>query len=197
MPTLTNNLDAKQLEIVSGVIHKLAAPPATPVQGQIWFNTSAGRLQTYTAGAVVDVANLDDITSADLSGFATETYADNAATVAAAAATAALVGAAPEELNMINELAAALGNDENFAATVTTALAARTRKHAETIGDGNATTFDVAHGLSTEDITPSVRYAEGTKAFVLADPLIVDADTIRLEFATPPATGEFRVVVTG
>lgn len=35
----------------------------------------------------------------------------------------ALVNAAPEQLNTINELSAALGNDQNFAATVTAALA--------------------------------------------------------------------------
>ena len=35
---------------------------------------------------------------------------------------AELVDAAPETLNTLNELAAALGNDENFAATVATEL---------------------------------------------------------------------------
>lgn len=38
---------------------------------------------------------------------------------------AALVGSAPEALDTLQELAAALGNDENFAANVTTAIAER------------------------------------------------------------------------
>jgi hypothetical protein len=42
-----------------------------------------------------------------------------------AAAVAALVDAAPGTLDTLNELAAALGDDPNFAATITTALAAK------------------------------------------------------------------------
>ena len=44
-----------------------------------------------------------------------------------AAALAALVDAAPTELNTLNELAAALGDDRNFAATINAALALRPR----------------------------------------------------------------------
>lgn len=49
---------------------------------------------------------------------ATQEYAD--------AAAAALVDAAPETLNTLNELAAALGDDPNFATTVTTELGKKT-----------------------------------------------------------------------
>lgn len=41
---------------------------------------------------------------------------------------AEFIGAAPEQLNTINELAAALGNDENFATTITGALAKKAEK---------------------------------------------------------------------
>ncbi|WP_455154823.1 phage tail protein [Cupriavidus campinensis] len=52
------------------------------------------------------------------------TATDQAASTAhVAAAIAALVNAAPSQLDTINELAAALGNDANFAASVTNALA--------------------------------------------------------------------------
>jgi hypothetical protein len=47
------------------------------------------------------------------------------AMTAAANAVAALVNSAPTQLDTINELAAALGNDANFAATITAALAAK------------------------------------------------------------------------
>jgi hypothetical protein len=50
--------------------------------------------------------------------YATKSYADNSASVAAAA----IVDAAPETLNTLNELAAALGDDANFATTVTNSL---------------------------------------------------------------------------
>jgi len=55
---------------------------------------------------------------ADTSALATKTYADNAASTAAAA----VVASAPSALNTLNELAAALGNDASYASTITTAL---------------------------------------------------------------------------
>ena len=61
---------------------------------------------------------------ADTSLLATKAYADNAAATAAAA----VVDAAPATLDTLNELAAALGDDANYAATVTTALGAKQDK---------------------------------------------------------------------
>lgn len=48
-----------------------------------------------------------------------------ASTAFVAAAIAALINAAPAQLDTINELAAALGNDANFAATITAGLASK------------------------------------------------------------------------
>ena len=64
-----------------------------------------------------DTTNIHGI--ADTSLLATKTYADNAATTAVAA----VIDAAPAALNTLNELAAALGDDANYATTVTNALA--------------------------------------------------------------------------
>jgi hypothetical protein len=55
----------------------------------------------------------------DTSQLATKSYADSAAS----SAVAALVNSAPETLDTLGELAAALGNDENFATTVTNSIA--------------------------------------------------------------------------
>ena len=57
---------------------------------------------------LADYALKSEIPSTE--GFATETYVDNKVS--------ALVNSAPEALNTLNELAAALGNDENFANTI-------------------------------------------------------------------------------
>ncbi len=54
----------------------------------------------------------------DLSNYATQQYANNSASAAAAA----IVDSAPETLNTLNELAAALNDDSNFATTVTNSL---------------------------------------------------------------------------
>lgn len=60
------------------------------------------------SGDYVDLANKPTIPS--VAGLASETYVDTAV--------AAVVNSAPAVLNTLNELSAALGNDENFATTV-------------------------------------------------------------------------------
>lgn len=62
-------------------------------------------------------AAIDDVTPS-LSSVYSSTKTDSQI----AAATAALVASAPGALNTLDELAAALGDDANFAATVTTAI---------------------------------------------------------------------------
>jgi hypothetical protein len=54
--------------------------------------------------------------------FATNEYVDGSAISASAAAVTYLVDSAPETLNTLNELSAALNDDANFASTITTAL---------------------------------------------------------------------------
>lgn len=85
----------------------------------------------------------------ELEGHAADTTAhDVDATIAAAIA--ALVDAAPGTLDTLNELAAALGDDANFASTMTTALAgkaASTHAHAES--DVTNLTTDLAGKAST------------------------------------------------
>ncbi|HCS2804359.1 TPA: hypothetical protein OQU00_004146, partial [Shigella flexneri] len=53
-----------------------------------------------------------------------------ASTAYVMAAIAALVDSSPDALNTLNELAAALGNDPNFATTMTNALAGKQPKDA-------------------------------------------------------------------
>jgi hypothetical protein len=64
-----------------------------------------------------DTTNVHGIVDTAL--LATKAYADNAASVAVAA----VIDTAPAALNTLNELAAALGDDENYASTITSALA--------------------------------------------------------------------------
>lgn len=92
---------------------------------------AAGDMQgpgTAAVGNVPTFANTDGTELADsgvaLSALATEAYADQAA----ADAVAALVDSSPAALDTLNELAAALGDDPNFATTVTTALAEKAVK---------------------------------------------------------------------
>jgi hypothetical protein len=84
-------------------------------------DTSALATKSYADNAVStheqDTTSIHGI--ADTSLLATKEYADNAAS----AAVAAVIDAAPEALNTLNELAASLADDANYATTVTNALA--------------------------------------------------------------------------
>lgn len=66
---------------------------------------------TSASSSVHGIDNVGDL--------ATKIYADNSASSAAAS----IIDSAPETLNTLNELAAALGDDANFATTVTNSLA--------------------------------------------------------------------------
>jgi hypothetical protein len=70
----------------------------------------------------IDTTNVHGI--ANTADLATKTYADNSATTAAAG----IVDAAPATLDTLNELAAALGDDANFATTVTTSIGTKQDK---------------------------------------------------------------------
>ena len=104
------------------------------------------------------------------SDYATKEYADNSASVAAAA----VVDAAPETLNTLNELAAALGDDENFATSVTTSLAGKLD-----ISTASSTYLtQVSASTQYEKLIP---YSSSTPSSPSTGDLWVDSST------TPPA----------
>lgn len=70
------------------------------------------------------------------------------------------------------------------------------RKYAVNIGNGSSTTIRVTHNLATEDVTVTVREVS-TKQVVMADVQIYDSNNIDILFASAPASGTYRVVVTG
>jgi hypothetical protein len=82
--------------------------------------TAESNANSYTDSAIsthnADTTGVHGI--ADTSLLATKTYADSAASTAAAN----LIDSAPSTLDTLNELASALGDDPNFATTVSTAL---------------------------------------------------------------------------
>lgn len=110
--------------------------------GEIFYDNTNQTLWVYGKTTKTPLATesyvddaIDNIPATDLSGLATETYVTTAignipATDLSGLATelyvttaiSNLVDTAPTTLNTLNELAAALGDDANFATTVTTAL---------------------------------------------------------------------------
>ena len=104
---------------VSGLISDLAAKE-TPAGAQSKADAAKSGAEATAASALssheADTTNVHGI--ADTSLLATKAYADSAAATAAAA----VVDTAPAALDTLNELAAALGDDPNFATSVATSI---------------------------------------------------------------------------
>lgn len=76
---------------------------------------------------VADAAAGGGVTINDAATNTTQTWSSQKSTDYVAAQIAAVINAAPAALDTLDELAAALGDDANFASTVTTALGKRVR----------------------------------------------------------------------
>jgi len=112
---------------------------------------SDSSLSTHNA----DTTNVHGI--ADTSALATKTYADNAATTAAAN----LIDSAPLTLDTLNELAAALGDDPNFATTVTNSIATKAND-ADLTSHESATTN--VHGISDTSLLATISYVDSAES---------------------------------
>jgi hypothetical protein len=71
------------------------------------------------------------------------------------------------------------------------------RKFAANVGDGTATAIIVSHGFGSRDVTVALYTNAAPFDEVIADVEHTDASTITLRFATAPAAGAYRCVVTG
>lgn len=107
---------AAELNILDGVtataaeLNKLSGVSSN-IQTQLDAKASSASLATVaTSGSYADLTNKPTIPS--ITGLATETYVDTAVSN--------VVNSAPATLDTLNELAAALGDDPNFATTVST-----------------------------------------------------------------------------
>lgn len=102
-------------------IHALAdVTGLTSELGAKYEKPSTGIPKTDLASAVQTSLGKADTAIQSLAGYATEFYVD--------AKVAAVVDSSPEALNTLNELAAALGDDPNFATTVATQIGTKVDK---------------------------------------------------------------------
>jgi hypothetical protein len=137
--------------------------------GSLSYNSSTGVL-TFTGPSASDVrAHFSAGTGITItngavavdSTIATKTYADNAATTAVAN----VIDTAPEALNTLNELAAALGDDANFSTTITTSIGTKLNSSAVSnfgltlIDDADAAAARTTLGLGTAATTAATAYA--------------------------------------
>ena len=108
-----------------------------------------------------------------------------------------LISSAPGALDTLNELAAALGDDPNFATTVTNNLAAKTDKYTTTVGDGASTSYVITHNLNSRDIVIMLRESASPYAQVITDVEMTTVNTITLKFAVAPTAAQYTITVIG
>jgi len=125
------------------------------------------------------------------------------------------VAAAPSALDTLNELAAALGDDPNFAATISTQMGLKANLSAisavglsgqysallgkpvysTTIGDAAATSFVITHNLNTRAVNVDVAYAATPFSSVLPEVQKTSVNTVTILFASAPTLAQFLVTV--
>lgn len=169
----TAEADAKSYADGLAVNYDAAGAASTAETNANNYTNTALEDYTPTSGLDSAVGGYGYLKSADLSGYATETYVGTAIDN--------LVDGAPGLLDTLNEIAAAIADDENYATTMTTALAGK--QDELTAGNGIAidgttigVAFDAGNGLAIngtnltvdQNVISTKTYAEG-----VAD----DADT--------------------
>lgn len=176
--------------------------------------TEKTKLAGIAAGATVNSADATLLARGNHTGTQTaSTISDFQTAVDARVNT--IVGAAPAALDTLVELAAALGNDANFAATMTAQLALKANisslaavatsgsyvdllnkpAYATTIGDGTATVFTITHNLNTRDVVVVVAQAATPFNTILTQTANTTVNTVTITFGTAPTTNQYRVSV--
>ena len=108
-----------------------------------------------------------------------------------------LLSSAPSTLDTLNELAAALGNDPNFATTITNQIALKADKYSATVGNGIATSFVVTHNLNSRDVAITIRETASPYAQVITDVEMTTLDTVTVKFASAPTSGQYTITIIG
>lgn len=132
-------------------------PPVGPSEGDTWFRSSTGQYFVYYDSFWVEIGAGSD---PDLSAYYTSSQTDSAIQTAIDG----LIDSAPSTLDTLNEIAAALADDNDFAGTITNAIAEKI----------DATEKGAANGVATLD----------ANGFVTASQLNVDLSTVKQEINT-------------
>ncbi len=204
------------------VLEPLSSDPSGTL-GRVYWNTTSGEPRIYDGGAwqnllgggamtgaqiLAALLTVDGSTSgldADLldgqegSAFAQSVHTHSSGditdfTSAVQAIVDVVIGGAPGTLDTLNELAAALGDDASFSATITNLINGKVDSFSVQVGDAAATAFAVTHNLAnTEAVVQVYEVATGAQVFVDVVRNTLNQHTVT--FAVAPALNEYEVVV--
>lgn len=171
LDALQAELDALGTGLPTGGTTGQALVKASSTDGDVAWGDVAVNAASTTAAGIVELATNTETTTGTDTARAT-TPAGVAAAIAAAIAN--LIAAAPSALDTLDELAAALGDDENFSTTVATALDARVRTDTATQG---LTGTQQSNARANLNVVPTYVYSSvpdaGTLATLPAGSLVV------------------------
>lgn len=184
------NVDLNKHQILNSLLQFIGGDHASLEEGLFWWDSVAKQIAYYDGTTVRrvpytggtgggDAVTLEDQAGAYYLSRANHTGTQLASTISdlntilagyatdaeLSAAVAALVDTAPGTLDTLNELAAALGDDPNFAATITSQIAAKAGKFSAVIGDGTTLAYNVDHNLATRAVVASLHDATSFEEF--------------------------------
>lgn len=209
-----NQTDAYLLARANGTGTQSADTITDGTTNKVLTAALAAKLAGIAAGATVNSPDATLLSRANHTGTQlAATISDLSATISAQLAL--LVDSAPTALDTLNELAAALGDDPNFAASMNTALGLKANlsqisavglsgqysallgkpNYSTTIGDGTATTFVVTHNLNSRATTVKVAQAATPFATVVPEVQDTTVNTTTILFAVAPTVGQYTVTI--
>ena len=118
------------------------------------------------------------------------------------------IAGAPATLDTLNEIAAALGDDANYAATIsgqigaldtridTLEAAGGSASYKANVGDGALSVFTLTHNLGTLDVDVIVRrVSDGQRVYPVDK--AASTNTVTVDFgSTVPASNAYRVIIS-
>lgn len=170
----------------------------TVAQAKALLALAAADISDFSTAADARVAAV--VTGGFVSGLAgvdADTLGGSTKAQVVSDAIAGVVDTAPSTLDTLNELAAALGDDPNFATTISNALALRVQSYAANVGDGTATTYTITHNLNTRDVVVQIYENGDDYEQVWATVKRATVNTVTVTFGTAPTAAQYRVVVQG
>lgn len=215
--TLVFTIGAGQItnSMVSNTAAISADKLADGTTNKVYTATEKTKLAGVATGATANATDATLLNRANHTG--TQTVATiSDFTSAVNAVVANVVGAAPTSLDTLKELADALGNDANFASTVTTQLSLKANisslatvatagtyasltgkpSYAANLGDGSATSYVVTHALGTRNIHPTLISNSAPYQIVMGDIRATSTTTATVVFGSAPTSNQYTLYIT-